>query len=374
MINILSALTGGCFLLLAFIAAVNHRKVNIIANRLLAVFLLSVAIILIAGPVLSQKFVQQYPILFVLFDSPVFTIGPVIFFCISYFVSPAKTLRKKELWHFLLPTLLILWTLFFPFLPIQEKSTDPGATPATLNVTILLVIVMLPLTVYWILTYKKLVKHQKNVPLFASSTETVDLAWLRFFLWGLAGMMVAWFSEMVWANTIVRAISTCIYLAAAFYLAYFALQQGEVFSEKPQEILELKTIIEENEQIDVPKKQIVTDEQLTVLKDRLNNLMQSEKPYLDSSLSLSKLAQLMQIGTHELSYLINTCFEDNFFNFVNRYRVEESKRLLLSGDYQHLSMIGIAFEAGFNSKTAFNTAFKKMVGMSPSEFQKQNTR
>jgi AraC-like DNA-binding protein len=73
---------------------------------------------------------------------------------------------------------------------------------------------------------------------------------------------------------------------------------------------------------------------------------------------------MLQISIHELSYLINTSFNDNFFNSVNRYRIEESKRILTTPQYQHLSMVGLAFEA------AFNTAFKKMAGVSPTEFHK----
>jgi AraC-like DNA-binding protein len=80
----------------------------------------------------------------------------------------------------------------------------------------------------------------------------------------------------------------------------------------------------------------------------------------------------MQLSPHELSYLINVGFENNFYNFVNSYRVEESKTLLTSPKHQHLSMLGIAFEAGFNSKTAFYTAFKKMTGVSPTEFKTSN--
>jgi AraC-like DNA-binding protein len=258
------------------------------------------------------------------------------------------------------------------FVPADIKIKDLEAPQTQSDLISGLILIILPLAIYWILSYKKLLAHQKNVRLFASNTEGVDLAWLRYFLWGLAAMLVAWFSELVWSLPIISYLSNLIYLASAFYLAYFALQQGEIFSEKPQEALDLKTIIEENEQTDAPRKQVLTNEQLTYLKGKLTNLMLIEKPYLDSTLSLPKLAQKLQISTHELSYLINTGFDDNFFNFVNRYRIEESKRILTTPQYQHLSMVGIAFEAGFNSKTAFNTAFKKMVGVSPTEFQKQH--
>lgn len=79
----------------------------------------------------------------------------------------------------------------------------------------------------------------------------------------------------------------------------------------------------------------------------------------------------MGLSVHELSALINEGFGENFAQFVNRHRVEESKTLLLSEKCAHLSMVGIAFEAGFNSKTAFNTAFKKLVGVSPTAYREK---
>lgn len=374
MLNLTPILTSGCFFLLAFIVASNPRKVNIIANRWLAVFLLCVAIILIDEPLTNLKFYRQYPIFIGLVNIPVFAIAPVLYFSITYFVSPAKTFAKKDLWHFLLFFLMSLLIILSLFLPADIKLKDLEAPPTQSDLISGIVLIILPLAIYWFLSYKKLLNHQKNVQLFASNTEGVDLAWLRYFLWGLAGMIVAWFTELVWSFPLISLISNLIYLASAFYLAYFAVQQGEVFSEKPQETLDIKTIIEENEQTDLPKKQVLTDEQLTVLKEKLSDLMQTEKTYLDSNLSLPKLAQMLQISTHELSYLINTGFDDNFFGFVNRYRVEESKRILTTPQYQHLSMVGIAFEAGFNSKTAFNTAFKKITTISPTEFQKLKDR
>jgi AraC-like DNA-binding protein len=97
--------------------------------------------------------------------------------------------------------------------------------------------------------------------------------------------------------------------------------------------------------------------------------MQSEKPFLDNELNLLKLAAHMQITIHTLSYVINEGYGENFAQYVNRYRVEEAKKLLDDPQVAHLSILGIAFDAGFNSKTVFNTTFKKITGLSPSEYK-----
>jgi AraC-like DNA-binding protein len=81
----------------------------------------------------------------------------------------------------------------------------------------------------------------------------------------------------------------------------------------------------------------------------------------------------MNITSHQLSYVINTGFNENFFRFINQYRVEKAKELLLLEEMNRLSILGIAFESGFNSKTSFNTTFKKFTGQTPSAFKEMRS-
>ena len=99
--------------------------------------------------------------------------------------------------------------------------------------------------------------------------------------------------------------------------------------------------------------------------------MQKERPYLESELTLPKLADLLQVPPHHLSQVINESLGQNFFDFVNAHRVEEAQRLLRDPERSAYTVLAIAEEAGFNSKTAFNTAFKKVTGKTPTEFRQQ---
>lgn len=104
----------------------------------------------------------------------------------------------------------------------------------------------------------------------------------------------------------------------------------------------------------------------------LNNLiklMEQERPYIDSNLTLTQLANKLSISPHNLSEVINTQLNQNFFDFINRYRVEEVKKFLVDPQKKHLKILSIAYDAGFNSKSSFNTIFKKYTDMTPSEFQ-----
>jgi AraC-like DNA-binding protein len=99
--------------------------------------------------------------------------------------------------------------------------------------------------------------------------------------------------------------------------------------------------------------------------------MLKEKPYLDPDLSLEQLATRLAMRPRILSQLINESLHQNFFDFVNRYRIEEAKRLLTRPPDKKITVLEVLYEVGFNSKSSFNTLFKKYTGLTPSEFRKK---
>lgn len=117
----------------------------------------------------------------------------------------------------------------------------------------------------------------------------------------------------------------------------------------------------------------LSSEKARRIEKSLRSLMENEAPYADSSLTLTQLADKLDVSPHNLSEVINTRLNLNFFDFVNRYRLEKIKQDLTDPDKKNLKLLAIAFDAGFNSKTAFNTIFKKHTGLTPSEYrQRQN--
>ncbi|HEY3026570.1 MAG TPA: helix-turn-helix domain-containing protein, partial [Pyrinomonadaceae bacterium] len=102
---------------------------------------------------------------------------------------------------------------------------------------------------------------------------------------------------------------------------------------------------------------------------RLLDLMEKERPYTDGDLTLQKLAKTLAISPHHLSQMINEQLNQNFFDFINLYRIEEAKRMLVDPTRKHYSILAISEAVGFNSKSAFNAAFKKHTHMTPSEFR-----
>jgi AraC-like DNA-binding protein len=119
------------------------------------------------------------------------------------------------------------------------------------------------------------------------------------------------------------------------------------------------------------ERSALTPERSDAFLKRLIDVMESEKPYTDGELTLPRLAARLSVSTHHLSQVINERLERSFSDFVNSYRVEEAKRRLADPAAGHYSLIAIAEDVGFNSKSSFNAAFKKQTGMTPSEFRKQ---
>ena len=103
----------------------------------------------------------------------------------------------------------------------------------------------------------------------------------------------------------------------------------------------------------------------------LNSLMATEKIYTSPDITLSSIAERISISRHLLSMILNEVVKMNFYDFINSYRIEEIKLSLLDEDKRDSSILELAFDAGFNSKSTFNAVFKKQTGMTPSQFRKQ---
>jgi AraC-like DNA-binding protein len=103
------------------------------------------------------------------------------------------------------------------------------------------------------------------------------------------------------------------------------------------------------------------------------NYMKSKKPYLEPELTLEQLASQLSLKPRILSQAINAILRQNFYDFVNRHRIEEASRLLTNPKDEKITILEVLYEVGFNSKSSFNTLFKKYTGLTPTEFRKKQS-
>ncbi|GAB3643750.1 helix-turn-helix domain-containing protein [Spirosoma arcticum] len=369
----LVALTCGSFLMVSFLVFAKSRTQNTAANRWLGLFLALVGLLLAEDVLSRAQLYGRLPHLFGAFDWVVFSVAPCLYVAIRHFTNPNLKLNVGTGIHFLPSLLFVL--LNSPLYvadatakqQVVSRLTNEAPYPYGPWYELLFIAVLfLQLFTYWGLSFNQLLTHQRTIRQISASVETVDLHWLLNVLIGVLLLLLVWLTEGVYPNPLTSQIATIGYLAGAYYIGYYATQQTAIYPYPPQAINDIAAIIEQK-----PLKVIP---QADGLKEQLTQLMVTRKPYLDNTLNLPQLAGMMNLSTHDLSALINTGLGMNFYQFVNTYRVEESKRLLTDPAYAHLSMVGIAYEAGFNSKTVFNTTFKASTGLSPTAYRSTGQR
>lgn len=375
MLNLLNVVAASSAIFLAFLVAAVRQDTNKAANRWLATFLLLVGLFMLDDSLVVYGIYRQYPASFGIFSALIFALAPPFYFTVSKFVATDRKPRWRDVWHFVPALLFLLLSLPFLFSPnaVKLEVLDTLDSPISWPEKVLLLLVVAQILAYLFFCFQKLARYRRNLENVTASPAAVRLDWLWYFLWGLLGMAVVWFVELFVFPTPYAEAGwyALFYFVAIYVLGYFALRQKEVFPYPQGEAVAIYEILEKDAPLGEERRVLLNDERRNALKTILLQKMETQKTYLDPDLNLPALALQMGLSVHEMSELINIGFGENFAQFVNRYRVEESKRLLLSEKHAHLNMLGIAFEAGFNSKTAFNTVFKKMTGVSPTEFRKK---
>ncbi len=215
-------------------------------------------------------------------------------------------------------------------------------------------------------------RYSQHIKTNFSDIERLDLTWLKMLVIGflairawavLVGVLIL-ISVSFGINTnfeLMGLSGNYTTFIMVSMLIFFGLGHSSVF-----EGIEVKS--SDSLKSEAPKDKI-KDAQVQQVAD----YMEKEKPYLMPALTLDKLAAQLKMQPRILSHLINRHFACNFFEFINSYRVEESKRMLADPRCAEKNMLDLMYDVGFNSKASFNTLFKKKVGMTPSEFRKQAT-
>ncbi len=152
--------------------------------------------------------------------------------------------------------------------------------------------------------------------------------------------------------------------AAVIYITTLSgVRQTYVFQPR-----EAESVASEEAEVPPPSKPLLAPAEVETLYARLLQVMTTAKPYTDPALSLSLLADQVDLHPKQLSYVINQKAKANFFRFVNQYRVVEAQHLIRQNRHTYLDLAGVGLEAGFGSKSSFNAHFKRIVGKTPKEF------
>src|SRR5687768_13631625 len=312
--------------------------------------------------------------------------GPFLFLYTTALTRERK-IKAVELLHFL--PLVFVYSLMMSFfgLPAERKIfvyQNQGIGYEWLTRSVFIAVVASGI-IYVVLSFLQLRKHRRNIENRFSNTATINLNWLRYLVYG---------TSVIWIVVITGMDDTYIFATVVvyvFFIGYFGIRQVGIFSnlslsDKKTDPLLQKTVENkfsvENLQSSLPGTDQATAKQkyqrssltavnATRIHEQLQQLMIKDKLFKDPELSLAELAEILKIHPNTLSQVINSFENKTFYDYINGLRIEEFKTLVTDPGSRQFTLLSLAFECGFNSKTAFNRNFKKVTGQSPSDYLNQ---
>jgi len=324
-------------------------------------------------------FFIQHPWLINLYISLLLLNGPFLYWYVKSLIHKDFKPVKEILLH-LIPFFLFIFYLliFFSSNDILKNTEGMNAArkielPFTYLIFLVIIAISVPYYILW--SVRLLRKHRENITNTFSALENRNLIWLRN-LTVILGITWTILVTIFFMHHILLLFSDdfCInglFLTLSIFIilvGYFGIYQPAIFTSHISE----PSIDASTENIPYSGSPLKAEDIQKYLSS-LSDYMETNKPYLNNELTLYQLAEEVKILPHTLSRIINEYHHLNFFDYINQYRVQEFKIAVADPKYKNYSLLGIAFECGFNSKSAFNRMFKKSTGLTPSQFKEANS-
>ena len=367
-------------IIITFILSVKlliKQKNNSLSNKLLGLFFLFFGLALFA--ILFNYFREYQPVIKnyfylveIVFYSVMLSLPSIIYF---YVISLTDYIKNyNSIWriipHFYIPIQSLLFNVY-PFIS-ASIITNPKTIDYTNFFSLKIVFVLLNI-IYISKTLIIYSKHRSKLHDVLSYDKGISLAWISTFVLGYISFVLCFFLLTPESSPYV------VYIPLLLLIIYFIFQRNSQVSislegnereiiagfllDTPSQIVNPEEKNNTNLGLDLDKKEKIRNE---ILK-----LMEKEKPYLKSDLTVYQLAKMLNTNTNYLSVIINKDFQFSFVSFINSYRIKEAKHLLTSPNFENYTIEAISEEVGFNSKSAFNRAFKKLTKQTPSDFKKK---
>ncbi len=354
-----------CLLLALFQAALPTPRKT--AGRLLMIFLVSLGVSAGCVLVLWSDHIHVAPFFDVLL--PYFLIasvlikGPALYLYVAALTQHSFRISRTDYLH-LLPVVICLALLFI--FSIDSDDLRRRSSEATLMSTVAVndlwhLTKILPLfygiaSVYKVQRYRSHLKDQYSnfSPDEPGWLSILTIGFLLTWIWGVVVHILAHYAPVKVADKLGIAENYVIFILINALFTYSLAYAHRLLTTKP-----------------VKTKEPTVEKPDDIAIQRVKQGMETEKFYLEQNLNIEEFANRINLPVRDVSNVINKHFGTNFFEFMNSYRVEEAKRLLADTDNPDLTILDILLQSGFNSKSAFHRFFKRLVGMSPTEYRKQ---
>jgi AraC-like DNA-binding protein len=356
----------GIFLSIIFLLkrSDNKKVIYLLASLDIVIVLLIVEYLLFNTGVYKSAHIPIF-----LLTPLVFLIGPLYYFYSVALLDRKNRLKLLHLLH-LIPFILcvINYTDYYETILKHLLAKQNGEFDFIINLNgyhyMLLEILQASIYVFWV--YRLIKNFEINVRNQLSGIAVLKIVLLKRLNIAFLIYLLLKFGVFLFFIEIRYSINVEYFLALAlsliiYVIGYSSINLPEIFSSQ------IKSL-------DFPKyqKSILSQEQIQVLKEKLFKAMEYENIYLKADLNLNELANSIGVSTNHLSQLLNQELNTNFYDFINAYRVKEAKVRLSNPNFKNQTILAIAHDSGFSSKTSFNRIFKKHTGVTPSFFTKSS--
>jgi len=336
--------------------AISQRKSRKLSSILLSVFLLSNSLYIIDFilPTIQSSLNISLNWFSGIGSAFGYLFGPLIYLFTCSITKKNYKLSPKKSWHFLLFVLAFIAVVARINIPWQAKYG----------------ILNLQLFPYLIMCIIVIRNYRNEIKEYFSFVDKINLTWL---LYVVGGFFLMWFIDLVnftlsefGVNNL--SLMNSLTFASIFINFVFAILIFYKALQKPQFLFNI------SEEVKIHKyesSKLSREEKEDILK-KIENYFVSEKPFLNPSLTIRDISDATNIHSKYISQVINESLNKNFYDFINSYRVKEAMNQLLINGGKEKTILEILYDSGFNSKSAFNTAFKKTTGFTPTEFRHQN--
>jgi AraC-like DNA-binding protein len=364
--SLLPALVALFYAFRLFTLKSNHAKgKNYIAFFL--ILMVGIEVFSISADNFKGHFVYY---LIALFLGISFSLAPTIHIAVNQYVNlPVRKIWKHyyiAIIMFLIDVILLAITLNLP----KEHAYKPMLVNILFAVNIGgLGIVFIAQNIFYLVKLIRLInRYNKYIGSYFSFEEGVNLKWLKSLIYGyLVFIALMVITNLFSLNDFFQFTSELISLIFVIYLGTKSIQYQHVM--QAYTALSLTDYSNETSEESEEEKQVNNE-----LETRLVEIMKTEKPYLNPTLTVFELAKKINTNDKYLSRHINKTYQKNFIHFINEFRIEEAKHRLLSTEFAQYKIEAISEMVGFNSKSAFNNAFKKLTNHTPTEFRILNRK
>ncbi len=348
---------------------ITHGKGKRISNWLLGLFLIAIGINLVDMFLHMQQLFSIAGMLSLMDLALILSFGPFSYLYARSILYKDFRFTQRTLLHFLPFAICALIVFYYYLITPPEIQVEAVKKLAEFKLTIPQAMTVVPfymhMVVYVFLSAKDLKAYNRAAEQEYSNMISLNVDWLKFLFRSFIAIIIVSFALSMLPYTTLKSYSEIVLLT--FIILIFYVINKIVFKGMKQPDIFSRVSVDQSHKKYTSSK--LSKQEKSTIKGAILEIMEREELYLDPELSLNQLASHLNLNRRDVSQVINEKLKMSFHDFVNSHRIKAVKSQFRNGD-PNMTILEVLYQSGFNSKSSFNHAFKKHVGMTPTEYRK----